>query len=39
MGYSGLNTRNKKEIEPKMKTIIRLYGKGNDIGSQCALYI
>jgi hypothetical protein len=39
MGYSGLNTRNKKEIEPKMKTTICLYGKGNEIGSQCAFYI
>jgi hypothetical protein len=32
-GYSGLNTRNQKEVEGKMKTTMCLYGKGSEIGS------
>jgi hypothetical protein len=31
MGYSGMSIRDQKGVETRMKTIINLYGKGNEV--------
>jgi hypothetical protein len=31
MGYSGMNTRNKKGVKTRMETTINPYAKGNEV--------